>query len=108
MLIVCFLPTLAPRATGFFGREAPKYSDLKMTEVFFSLPLVNNPAVSGFGFEGLLYFVSLPPTRVTFLKLLCLKIDFFTSSMLKTSILVWTPQIMHLYFITMSNCDRHF
>ena len=42
-----------------------------MTEVFFffSLPLVNNPAVSGLDLKGSFYFVSLPPTRVTFLKL---------------------------------------
>ena len=64
-----FPSNTVPRAAGFFGREAPEYSDLKMTEVVFFLSLVNNPEVSGLDLKGSFSFVSPPSTRATFLKL---------------------------------------
>lgn len=39
MLTFCSFPAPSPRATGFLGKEAPKYNDVKKMEVSFSLLL---------------------------------------------------------------------
>ena len=69
MITLWFLPTPAPRATGFLGREPPppKYSDLKTTEVYFSLLLT--VLQSGLSLKGSFHLVSLPSTRAVLLKL---------------------------------------
>lgn len=77
-------PVPAPRAAGFLGREASKYSDLKTASLFFSL--VNSPEVSGLSLKGFFYLVFPLSTRAMFLKLpLFQDWIFFIASVPKTN-----------------------
>lgn len=100
-------PVPAPRAAGFLGREASKYSDLKTT-VYFSLLLTVLRWVVWVWRASFILFFHYPPGQC-FSNSLCFKTGFFLLPVCRRQILlVYTPQITHLYFTAVSNCRKHF